>query len=370
MLSKMAALRQYCTLMNDIHRTYSLSVIQFRQLRLSTGNRQTEENKDKSQDEESFRVFEIEGLRKNKEERRFRRVPPKPFAPRYRSMPVDQDWTNIWPAAATFKWATVPFPVRQGFIKSSAENDGVIPSKYGNLELMKAPNFLHLTPAHIKKHCAALKKFCTPWPEGLETDGKCRYHFPLETITSDFVFAAPSIRDDRARFATIKFHLSDLELDYHARDKFIRLVGDRYNKETDEVIFESGRCPLKAQNLDFLKFVLTAVYFESWKYEAWEKLKELSDMEKYFWDLNAPRKKCTSLLRTIKSLDDASESNSDKLNYLPQDVSDDEALCSLPEVKQFKVSIEEIFNEGENIDTINQYKNAVKTLLNIKSDVL
>ncbi|CAL1539875.1 unnamed protein product [Lymnaea stagnalis] len=368
----MAALRQYSPIVNDIHRTFltSLSAIQFRHLRSSTGHRQTERNERELNDSDSFRVYEIEGLRKSKEEKKTRRVAPKPFAPRYRSMPVDQDWTNVWPSAATFKWATVPFPVRQGYIKSSAENEGVIPAKYGNLELMKGPNFLHLTPAHIKKHCAALKKFCTPWPEGLETDGKCRHHFPVESITSDYVFAAPSIRDERARFVTIKFYLSDLELDYHARDKFIRLVGTRYNKDTDEVTFESGRCPLKAQNLDFLKFVLTALYFESWKYESWEKLKELSDMERYFWDLNASRKKCTSLLRTIKSLDDSSESNSDKLNYLPPDVSDDEALCSLPEVNKYKVAIEEIFNEGENIDTINQYKNAVKTLLNINSDVV
>ena len=40
-------------------------------------------------------------------------------------MPVDQDWTNVWPTAATFKWSAVPFPVRQGFIKVSifATND-------------------------------------------------------------------------------------------------------------------------------------------------------------------------------------------------------------------------------------------------------
>ena len=34
---------------------------------------------------------------------------------------------------------------------------GLAPKKYGNAELMKIPNFLHLTPAHIEKHCKALK---------------------------------------------------------------------------------------------------------------------------------------------------------------------------------------------------------------------
>lgn len=43
------------------------------------------------------------------------------------------------------------------FFQNDSENDGYIPDKYGNLELMKIPNFLHLTPPHIKKQCAALK---------------------------------------------------------------------------------------------------------------------------------------------------------------------------------------------------------------------
>lgn len=29
--------------------------------------------------------------------------------------------------------------------------------KYGNAELVKIPNFLHLTPPHIKTHCQAIK---------------------------------------------------------------------------------------------------------------------------------------------------------------------------------------------------------------------
>uniref|UniRef100_A0A0B7AXU3 Small ribosomal subunit protein mS35 mitochondrial conserved domain-containing protein n=1 Tax=Arion vulgaris TaxID=1028688 RepID=A0A0B7AXU3_9EUPU len=284
-------------------------------------------------------------------------------------MPTDQDWTNVWPSASTFKWSVVPFPVRQGYVKNAAENEGVIPSKYANLELMKGPNFLHLTPAHIKKHCAVLKQFCTKWPEGLETYERSRHHFPLETTTCDYLFSAPSIRDDRARIATLKFHLSDLTLDYHAKDKFIRLVGRRYDKETDMVVFESDRCPLKSQNLEFLKFVLTAVFFESWKKESWEDLKELVDMENYFWDINVSKKTCLTLLKTIKAIDDVSSSEEGRLSYLPTDVSDDEALCCLPEVVKYKVAVEELINEGENIETINKYKNTVKELLNIQSKI-
>ena len=46
--------------------------------------------------------------------------------------------------------------------------------------------------------------FCTEWPEGLDTDEQCHQHFPLESVTSDYVFAGPSLTDDRARLASIK----------------------------------------------------------------------------------------------------------------------------------------------------------------------
>lgn len=72
-------------------------------------------------------------------------------------MPIDQDWTNLWPTSAMFNQATVPLPVRQGFVRNNSENNGLPPEKYANTELMKIPNFLHLTPPHIKKQCAAIK---------------------------------------------------------------------------------------------------------------------------------------------------------------------------------------------------------------------
>lgn len=45
---------------------------------------------------------------------------------------------------------------------------------------------------------------------------------------------------------------------------------------------------------------------------------------------------------------------------------DEEAVCSLPQVQQLKAATENLLNEGENIDTLNSYKEAVKNLLNIK----
>ena len=78
-------------------------------------------------------------------------------------MKPDQDWMSVWPAQRTFHPASVPIPVRQGFAHLKGQ---VTPSKYANVELMKIPNFLHLTPPVIKRQCQLLKQFCTKWPEG------------------------------------------------------------------------------------------------------------------------------------------------------------------------------------------------------------
>lgn len=76
--------------------------------------------------------------------------------PRYTRMPVDQDWTSVWPTAQSFRPSVVPLPLRQGYLKK-----GAAPGKFANLELMKIPNFLHLTPSHLAKHCQVLKRECS-----------------------------------------------------------------------------------------------------------------------------------------------------------------------------------------------------------------
>lgn len=174
-------------------------------------------------------------------------------------MSVDQDWGSVWPGPRSFHPATVPLPVRQGYAEK-----GTPPDKYGNAELMKIPNFLHLTPPVIKKQCEALKKFCTPWPKALDTDEKCEKHFPVEVISSDYCHSSPSIREPLARIINVRFKLSALQLSQRAKDKFLRLVGERYNEESDKVTIVTDRCPLKKQNYDYAMYLITALYHESW----------------------------------------------------------------------------------------------------------
>ena len=78
-------------------------------------------------------------------------------------MKPTQDWGSVWPTHRTFQPSVVPLPIRQGAIQIK---DQITPAKYANPELMKIPNFLHLTPPIIKRQCNKLKEFCTPWPEG------------------------------------------------------------------------------------------------------------------------------------------------------------------------------------------------------------
>jgi small subunit ribosomal protein S35 len=71
-------------------------------------------------------------------------------------MSEDQDWPSVWPAAASFRASVVPLAIRMG---SRRKPENRPPFKtVGNLELLKIPNFLHLTPEHIRRHCEAIKR--------------------------------------------------------------------------------------------------------------------------------------------------------------------------------------------------------------------
>ncbi|XP_051886416.1 28S ribosomal protein S35, mitochondrial [Pristis pectinata] len=272
----------------------------------------------------------------------------EPTAPRTEKMEVDQNWCNVYPTAAAFKPSVVPLPVRMGY----PVKRGVPPNKTGNLELIKIPNFLHLTPPAIKSHCAALKDFCTVWPAALGNDEKCEEHFPIEIKTTDYVAAGPSVRNPNARVVTLTIRLSSLNLDDHAMKKLIKLVGSRYNKNTDMLTITTDRCPLRRQNYDYALYLLTVLYHESWKTEAWESDKTEADMEEFIWENSRSEK---NALDTIFRMIEA-----EKFLSIPK-----EEVVNSPEVKNYKKSVVNIKNEGETEDNILQYKESVKKLLRL-----
>uniref|UniRef100_A0A0P4WT49 Small ribosomal subunit protein mS35 mitochondrial conserved domain-containing protein n=1 Tax=Scylla olivacea TaxID=85551 RepID=A0A0P4WT49_SCYOL len=286
--------------------------------------------------EEEFRTLEIG--RKKRE--RFTAKTFKPatmLPPRYKQQKTDQDWGSVWPAARTFHPATVPFPVRQGYPASGQPT----PDKWANAELMKIPNFLHLTPPVIKRQCEALKKFCTPWPAGLETTAKQEKHFPVTVSKSSYLHSSPTIRDPKARIVTLKVHLRSLDLDYHGRDKLLRLVGERYDADTDYLTLVADRCPLSQQNYDYCQYLLTVLYNESMKTEPWEHEKELVDLEKYVWE-GSPSQAAAQNVVTARGISDAEEL-----------------------LKEYGQVVTDLHNEGEDEATVLRYQESVMKLLGL-----
>lgn len=283
--------------------------------------------------EGEFRVLNLRNLRTNIPRRKF--VKPDVLPPRSEQMKVDQDWGSVWPGPRTFHPAVVPLPIRQGYPKRGEAP----PDKFGNAELMKIPNFLHLTPPVIARQCEALKKFCTPWPKELKNDKICEKYFPLEVTSSMYCHSSVTIRDPMARIITVKFSLSALKLDAHAKDKFLRLVGDRYDEETDKVTIVTDRCPMQKQNYDYAMYLITALYHESNNVETWEKLKSEADMEYYDWQKNASKKSLETLFGK------------------PYD--------EIQHGKEYAGAVDKYMNEGESEYTINNYGEAVRSLLGL-----
>ncbi|KAG1938380.1 28S ribosomal protein S35, mitochondrial [Pimephales promelas] len=271
--------------------------------------------------------------------------------PRTERMAVDQDWSAVYPTAASFKASAVPLPVRMGY----PVKRGVPPAKKGNLELIKIPNFLHLTPAAIKKHCEALKPFCTEWPSALDSDEKCMKHFPIRVQNKEFVSAGLSLRNPDARIVTLKVKLSSLNLDDHARKKMIKLSDERYCKDTDTLTITADSCPLRAQNYDYAMYLLTVLYHESWKTEAWEQEKTRADMEEYDWEDSPSQKNVLETLVRMRRLGARDEVEGGSR----------EELLGQTAVQEYRDAIVALKNEGETEGNLRKYKEAVKKLLNI-----
>ncbi|XP_068627287.1 small ribosomal subunit protein mS35 [Battus philenor] len=306
-------------------------------------------------DEEEFRVLDILKKRDRQQKKLVRRTEVQPD--RAERMPTDQNWGNVWPGPKTFHPSSVPLPIRQGYVPKGQAP----PGKKGNAELMKIPNFLHLTPPVVKSQCEAIKKYCTEWPKLLNSEEAIEKHYPVEVITSDYCHASPTIRNPLARIVNLRVKLSTLKLDKHARDKFLRLVGDCYDEKTDLVTFVADRCPMRKQNLDYVNYLLTACYHESWTIEDWEKEKTEEDMEYYDWNNNQSKKsivnwhlKCSGNERILT--DD---------EYKSFDISE------IPNAEDYKKAVSSLMNDGETDETVNNYGIAVRKLLGLpeRSDV-
>uniref|UniRef100_H2ZED5 Small ribosomal subunit protein mS35 mitochondrial conserved domain-containing protein n=1 Tax=Ciona savignyi TaxID=51511 RepID=H2ZED5_CIOSA len=256
---------------------------------------------------------------------------------------LEQEWSDVWPMHRQFNPYLVPLPLRMGVTQKYCAP----PDKFGNLELMKVQNFLHLTPPAVKKHCAALKKFCTPFPEELRSQQDFEREFPLQSHTVDYVVAGKTPRNPDARVVTKTIRLCNLPLDHHARLKLTRLAGEeRFNRDTDILTLKVDRCPVRKQNNDFANYLLTALYFESWKTESWEKGGKTGYSDGYLWWEDSPS------FQNVKNLSISWES---------------------PQVDTYREAVADLKSEPgkpgkmteERNTAINNYKSSVLKLLNL-----
>lgn len=212
----------------------------------------------KNDDGKKTNLIEEQDLTSQEQNKRKFRVRPKS-----ERLDVDKvDWPSLYTTASSYNSWLMPLPVRMG--RSRHNKVGGLPLRdMGNIELMKIPNFFHLTPPAIERHCQALKDLCTPWPESL-------VNRPIRVITKNYLFAGPSLRHPKSHIVHLKVFLKDLVLDDHARRKMVNLAGLRYNKENDELTIVADRCPTRKQNKDYASYLLNVLYHESWKTESWE----------------------------------------------------------------------------------------------------
>ncbi|XP_074613142.1 small ribosomal subunit protein mS35-like isoform X2 [Acropora palmata] len=186
------------------------------------------------------------------------------------------EWSSVYSGAKPYHPAVVPVFFRMGRPKHNKPGYALPMRALGNLELMKIPNFLHISPPAVEKHCTALQYLCNEWPHSLDLSS-----LPLRITTRNYLFAGPSLYHPGSRKVKLQVYLKDLVLDDHARKKMISLVGPRYNADTDELTIVADRCPTRKQNKDYAMYLLTVLYHESWKIEPWE-----SEMGKQVEELN------------------------------------------------------------------------------------
>lgn len=220
---------------------------------------------------------------------------------------------------------------------------------------MKIPNFLHLTPPVIKMQCEALKQFCTEWPKLLNSEQAIENHYPVEVITSDYCHASPSIRNPLARIVILRIKLSQLNLDKHGKDKFLRLIGDKYDKATDLVTLTADRCPVRKQNYDYVQYLLTACFHEAWNVEDWEKDKTEDDMEYYNFDNNVSKQNLVNWYFKVNN----------EVKELSRQEYRDFDVALIENGAGYKDAVSSIFNDGENGETLKKYDLAVRKLLGL-----
>lgn len=187
---------------------------------------------------------------------------------------LEEEWTDLWPVARPYNHHLVRLPIRMG----RPTYPGEPPREAdGNAELLKIPNFLHLTPRHIEKHTQALKPLCKPWPKDFDISPRT-----VRVRTNNHLFPGASLRHPRSHVVQLKVQLRDIpNLDARAEKKLIALAGKRFIRKTRTISLVCKECPTREQNRDYALFQLLALWKEAQKKEDWEVTAETEDFTIY-----------------------------------------------------------------------------------------
>ncbi|CAI5452404.1 unnamed protein product [Caenorhabditis angaria] len=263
--------------------------------------------------------------------------------PRSEEMNPDQEWSNVWPAARSFASSVVPLPVRMG---TRPNVDKRAPfKKEGNLELVKIPNFLHLTPAAIEKHCNAIKKFCTPFPPELLADSSLQQsELPITVQYNTYIHQGTNIRDIRSRVITMTIDVNSLKLSESSYNKLVRLAKDRYDEKSGLLTIITDRCHTRKQNLEYAYYLLTVLFHESNKLESWENLEERADNLKVNFETSQVRQKLVDLIETSPN-----------------------SQITQEKIDEFGKMWKTYRNSEETVESTREYSRQIKSLLGIRA---
>lgn len=109
----------------------------------------------------------------------------------------DSNLSQIFTSSSVFNAALLQLPIRMG---RPIKPEVLPPRAAGNIELLKIPNFFHLTPQKVRRDTDALTDLCTQWPEKLNNR-------PIRLYSRNYLYAGPSV-------AHPKSHTVKLEVNY------------------------------------------------------------------------------------------------------------------------------------------------------------
>ena len=178
-----------------------------------------------------------------------------------------EDWSDVYPAEKPLDPYLIELPLRGGGHKIRKE---LPPIAEGNAVFWQSPNFFHLTPPAIQKHCEALEPLLTEWPSDLP-------YCPVEVETTDFLLSGNERYHQDGRHVRMEVDFDSLQLTGRPREKMLELLEDKYDVDKNVIKLESRRCPTKTQNKDYLYYLLKVLYFEANRSEKWEEMRLATD---------------------------------------------------------------------------------------------